>query len=660
MNYRDLNDIYGVYDNYTGMLGAIYDKSCTKFRLWAPLAESAILVLYDEDRCKKQGKCRDKLFMKSMDDGTWYVELKGDMNGIYYNFIVKYNDIEEEVVDPYAKAVAVNGKRGMIIDLKTTNPDGWDKDIKPKLNNAIDSIIYEMHIRDFSIDINSGVNDELRGKYLGACELGTTVPNTTESTCMDYVKSLGVTHVQLMPIEDYESIDESIDLSNQYNWGYDPQNYNVPEGSYSTNPFDCATRIREVKEMIKRFHEAGIRVVMDVVYNHTYMSENSNLNKAVPYYYYREKYDGSFSNGSSCGNEIASERKMVRKFIVDSVLYWAEEYHIDGFRFDLMGLIDITTLKDIRRGLDKIDKSILMYGEGWMGGISVINPEESGLKKNIKKFGKLQIGSFNDDCRDGIKGKVFNIHENGFASGRHGLEDTIKMTITGAVYHSDIDYSKVIYSNNSWVEEPYQTINYVSCHDNNTLRDKIFLSYSENIDDIKSITRLCASIVITSQGIPFFQAGEEFLRTKINEYGSLIDNSYNSSDNVNKIDWNLMIKNKDVVDYYKGLISLRKSHKGFRMDNAQDIRNNIYFMKKGTSFNNDNVVGYMIDCNNIDDEFRKIIVIFNANNFPVHICIPMGKWKIYSDGIKASDKSIGQVSGTSILVNERSCYILAK
>lgn len=661
MEYKALEKIYGEFDKYEGPLGAIYDKEQTKFILWAPLAESVDVNLYGKDGKCVKGRCIKKVPMKSNDDGTWEALIKGDLNGEIYNYSVNNDGILNDVVDPYAKAVTVNGLRGIVIDLKSTDPIGFEKDVKPQLINATDSILYEMHIRDFTIDKSSGVKDELRGKYLGACKKNTVIPNTNTSTCLDYIKNLGVTHVHLLPIEDYETVDESKCPLEEYNWGYDPQNYNVPEGSYSTAVDDGATRIREVKEMVKSFHENGIRVVMDVVYNHTYKTEDSNLNKAVPYYYYRENNDGSFSNGSACGNEIASDRKMVRKLIVDSVVYWAKEYHIDGFRFDLMGLTDIDTLKEIRTELDKIDKTIIMYGEGWTGGPSPLPIEKSAIKKNTIKFDKMQIASFSDDCRDGIKGHVFDVNEKGFASGKSGLEETIKMTAVGAINHKDIDYSKVVYSDSNWANEPYQTINYVSAHDNNTLWDKLQISCPELAEeDRKSINKLCAAIVLTSQGIPFFQAGEEFLRTKIDENGQLIENSYNLPDLVNKMDWNRMAQNNDTVDYYKGLIALRKSHKAFRLDNADDIRESITFLKQGIDYNYDNVVAYTIDCSSIDDDFKEILVVYNGGSDSIQLPIKEGDWMVYVDGEKASDRPIGRFIGSSIIVNKRSCLVLAR
>ncbi|MGL4773388.1 MAG: type I pullulanase, partial [Clostridium sp.] len=380
---------------YDGALGAIYNKEKTTFVLWAPTADNVYVKLYSRDSLVNMAKGNN---------GEWSVVVEGDLENEFYNYIVEIDGKENVVVDPYAYAVGVNGTKGMVVDLALTNPDGFENDIKPELKKATDAIIYEMHVRDFTIDDNSEVKDEYKGKFIGL----------TSKNQIEHLKRLGVTHIHLLPIADYKSIEEESFSSDKYNWGYDPQNYNVPEGSYSTNPYDGKVRIKEFKEMIMAMHKAGIRVIMDVVYNHTYDTETSLFNLAVPKYYHRTDSNGNFTNGSACGNEVASEKPMVRRFMKDSISYWAKEYHIDGFRFDLMGLHDIKTMKEIRKELDKLDKSILVYGEGWKGGESPLPDEESALKCNTTNFELEQIACFSDDIRDAVKGDVFEAKSPGF------------------------------------------------------------------------------------------------------------------------------------------------------------------------------------------------------------------------------------------------------
>ena len=468
------------YNNYAGKLGIEYSRDSTKFVLWAPNANSVRLALFGRDG-KKYNNAPEEIFdMNRGVQGTWNIEVKKDLKGEFYNYLVTNSGNEREVTDPYAKALCVNGHRGMVVDLRETDPVDFNKEERPELANATGSIIYEVHVRDFSINENSGVSFGKKGKFIAFCEHGTTIPKQCTQTGIDYLEYLGVTHVHLLPSFDYETIDESRPDMPQYNWGYDPKNYFAPEGSYSTDPFSGEKRIIEFKEMVKSLHKAGIRVVMDMVYNHTYRSHDSNLNLAVPGYYYRQDSNGNFSNGSGCGNELASERYMVRKLIVDSVIYWANEYHIDGFRFDLMGLHDIETMKQIRIELDKIDPSILMYGEGWAGGWTPLRGEDSAVKENIVKFDKMQIAAFSDDTRDSVKGHVFNINERGYVNGRTGLEDSIKFCIVGATGKEGINYDKVLYSRWAWANQPYQCINYISAHDNYTLWDKLYMSNKDS------------------------------------------------------------------------------------------------------------------------------------------------------------------------------------
>lgn len=632
-------------------LGAIYLKDKTIFRLWSPVASKVTLQLF----CKAENK-NEFNNIKSIEmheeENVWRVEVNEDLNKVYYRYEIKIGNNVNVVTDPYSKAVAANGQYSMVLDLEETNPEGWDIDKKPALKAPTDSIIYEMHIRDFSIDENSGSN--FKGKYKGVWEANTKTKNGV-STGIDHLKELGITHVHLLPTFDYKSIDETRLNEPQYNWGYDPEHYNSPEGSYSTNPFDGDVRVKEFKEMVLNLHKQGIRVVMDVVYNHTYATNDSLFNKVVPYYYYREDINGNFSNGSACGNETASDRKMFRKFMIDSIIYWAKEYHIDGFRFDLMGLHDIETMKLIREEVNKIDDSIIIYGEGWTGGDTPLPENDRALKKNTVQYDKLQIAAFSDDMRDGVKGDVFVSEKPGFANNGYGFEETIKSGIVASINHDQIDYSKVIYSDKFWANEPYQTITYASAHDNYTLWDKLCITSKwESEEERIKMNKLISAIILTSQGISFIHAGEEFLRTKKDENGNLIENSYNSSDLVNRLEWERKEKYSDVFKYYKSLINLRKSHKAFRMDKANDIRENLRFLDAKEN----NVVLYTIDCKSLDDTFKKIVVIFNANKDKLNINLPDGTWKLIVNGNEINENGIIENVTNNILVDGRSANIL--
>ncbi len=636
-------------------LGANYTKESTRFLLWSPTAEMVRLALYGKDWEDYKSPPIKIINMEKEDGETWFIDVKGDLNGEYYNFLVTFNGVECEATDPYARAVGVNGQRGMVVNLEDTNPEGWEEDKRPEIKEAIDSILYEMHIRDFSVDSFSGIDSKNKGKFAGVWQKNTVIPDTNISTGLDHLKELGINTVHLLPVFDYYTVDESKPELNQYNWGYDPQNYNVPEGSYSSNPFKGDVRIKEFKEMVMNLHKAGIRVVMDMVYNHTYQSYDSSLNKAAPNCYYRQWGDGSFSNGSGCGNELASERPMVRKYIVESVIYWAKEYHIDGFRFDLMGLLDMDTMKFIRKELDKIDKSLILYGEGWTGGASPLPMDLASTKFNVPKYGDIQIAVFSDDMRDGVKGHVFNVRECGFANGSGGLEETIKFGIVADGYHSQIDYNRLNYSGGPWTNEPYQAINYVSAHDNYTLWDKLQLSCEgRSKEDILAINKLCAAIVFTSQGIPFIQSGEEFARSKKNPDGSFNDNSYNSPDSVNQLYWKRKEEFNSLFQYYKGLISLRKSHKGFRMSSGLDIREHLVFLNVNTW----NVVAYKINTEGIDDQWREIIVLLNGRDEEIEFSIPKGKWIVVVNKEKSGTSILGAVDGEKIKLPSKCAYVL--
>ena len=653
---NDFDKIYG----YDGDLGAIYSKDKCKFILWAPTAENVQLALYGDNGYDFDCEAKEVYTMSKGINGTWIVEINGDFNGQFYNYLININGKISEVVDPYAKAVGVNGNRGMVIDLNTTNPEGWEKDTKPELKSATDSIIYEAHVRDLSIDETSGISNEYKGKFKALTIWDSCIPGTTVKTVVNHKKDMGFTHIHLLPAFDFGSIDENKLEQPQFNWGYDPKNYNVPEGSYSTNPYLGDVRIKEFKEMVKALHEAGIRVVMDVVYNHTY-NLDSCLNNAVPGYYYRQDENGEYSDASACGNETASERYMFRRYMVDSVVYWAKEYHIDGFRFDLMGIHDIETMKLIREELNKIDSSIIMYGEGWTGGPSPLKEELAALKKNTYKFDKLQIAAFSDDCRDGVKGHVFYDEETGFVNGKDGLEETIKFAIVASTHHKDIDKENIVYSNEFWANEPYQTINYASAHDNYTLWDKLQISTPNcTEEELIAMNKLIAGIILTSQGISFVHAGEEMARTKEDEEGKLVENSFESSDKVNKIYWDRKVKYKDLFEYYKGLISLRKEYKAFRMNTNEEIKENIHFLKKGVNFSENNLVAYIIDAKNIDIKCEKIAVIINANNKDVDVELEESNWHVMVDEKTAGNEIIETIKDSKVNVSRKSIKVLIK
>ena len=653
---NDFDKIYG----YDGDLGAIYSKDKCKFILWAPTAENVQLALYGDNGYDFDCEAKEVYTMSKGINGTWIVEINGDFNGQFYNYLININGKISEVVDPYAKAVGVNGNRGMVIDLNTTNPEGWEKDTKPELKSATDSIIYEAHVRDLSIDETSGISNEYKGKFKALTIWDSCIPGTTVKTVVNHIKDMGFTHIHLLPAFDFGSIDENKLEQPQFNWGYDPKNYNVPEGSYSTNPYLGDVRIKEFKEMVKALHEAGIRVVMDVVYNHTY-NLDSCLNNAVPGYYYRQDENGEYSDASACGNETASERYMFRRYMVDSVVYWAKEYHIDGFIFDLMGIHDIETMKLIREELNKIDSSIIMYGEGWTGGPSPLKEELAALKKNTYKFDKLQIAAFSDDCRDGVKGHVFYDEETGFVNGKDGLEETIKFAVVASTHHKDIDKENIVYSNEFWANEPYQTINYASAHDNYTLWDKLQISTPNcTEEELIAMNKLIAGIILTSQGISFVHAGEEMARTKEDEEGKLVENSFESSDKVNKIYWDRKVKYKDLFEYYKGLISLRKEYKASRMNTNEEIKENIHFLKKGVNFSENNLVAYIIDAKNIDIKCEKIAVIINANNKDVDVELEESNWHVMVDEKTAGNEIIETIKDSKVNVSRKSIKVLIK
>lgn len=630
-------------------LGAVYTKDKTVFKIWAPTASEVSLNLYEQG---DGNNLLETVPMTAGERGTWTCEKQGDLNGVYYTYSVTIGNKTNETVDLYARTTGVNGDRGMVVDLEATNPEGFENDVRPALGNATDAIIYEIHIRDLSSDASSGISNT--GKFLGFTETGTTNSDGL-ATGIDHIKDLGVTHIQILPSYDYATVDETKLDASQFNWGYDPKNYNVPEGSYSTDPYHGEVRVNEMKQMIQALHANGIRVNMDVVFNHTYNIEGSWFQKTVPDYYYRKVGD-SYSNGSGCGNETASDRAMMRKYIVDSVVYWATEYHIDGFRFDLMAVHDIDTMRAVREALDEIDPTIMVYGEGWTAGDTGISTSQQALKSNIAKI--EGVGAFSDDIRDAIKGNVFDSLDKGFVSGKEGMEESIKFSIVAATPHPQVLVSKNDKGAKSWAGQPSQSINYISCHDNLTFWDKLAISNADDSEEARTkMNKLGSAIVLTSQGVAFFQAGEEMLRSKPSEKSDtgFDENSYTSPDSTNSIKWDNKANVADTYEYYKGLIEFRKAHGALRMAATADIQNNLTFMSGLDA----NVVAYTIANNANGDTAEKIMVIFNANEAAVNVELPSGEWDICVNGTTAGTASIGTAQG-SVSVEGISAMVLVQ
>jgi len=611
-------------------LGNTYSTGKTSFRVWAPTASEVKLVTYK----KWNDKSGIELSMKKSEKGTWTFDINGDQKGMFYTYKVNVGGVWNEAVDPYARSVAANGDKGAVIDLDETTPDIWKPSEKPNFENLNDAIIYELHVRDFSIDKNSGI--ENKGEFLAFTETGTKGIDG-KPTGMDYIKSLGVTHVDLMPIFDYASVDETSNKP-QFNWGYNPKNYNAPEGSYSTDPYNPLTRVKELKQGIESFHDNGLRVIMDVDYSSMYSNYNSNLNKIVPGYYFSSSKDGATLNGS--GNTIDSQNAMARKFIVDSVVYWAKEYNIDGFRFRSMGTLDVNTMNEIRKKLSSIDPSILIIGESSDLG-TTLPKDIKATKINTSKM--PEIAHFNDIVRDSIKGSVFLTKEKGFVSGKSDEETNIKKGIVGG-----IDYSSTI---KTWGNvDPEQFINYVEAHDDYTLWDKLLLTNPKDNNETRlKMHKMADSMILTSQGIPFLQSGQEFIRTKDGN-----NNSYNSKDSVNKLDWTRKSENKETVDYFKGLIELRKAHPAFRMTSVDMIKKNLKFLTVPK-----NVVAYEMNYNANMDTWAHIVVAFNANKEDKTVKLSKkGTWNVVVDGQKAGVKTIKQFNGGSLVVPALSSVVI--
>lgn len=632
---------------YTGSdLGATYGKDATVFKVWSPKASSIKVNIYEHgsDEEGDAGVLESKALVLDKKTGVWSCKVYGDLAGKYYTYTVKHGSSAKETYDIYAKGCGVNGKRSMVVDLSKTNPEGWENDKHILVNNQTDASVWEVSVADFSSSESSGVTEKNRGKFLAFTEEGTTVDGIQggTSTCVDYLKKLGVKYVQIMPFYDFGSVDESKDINKQYNWGYDPVNYNCPEGSYSSDPYNGNTRIIECKQMIQALHNAGIGVIMDVVYNHTY-STDSAFQDIVPNYYYRMNDDGTFSNGSGCSNDTASEHAMFRKYMIDSVTYWAKEYHIDGFRFDLMGLHDVTTMNSIRSALDNLyedgsGKKILMYGEAWDMPTQCDEGTVMANQKNLKKLDS-RIGAFDDTIRDAIKGSTGGV-DKGFiqeGSSRAALK-------TGIAGQSD--------TTTGWASVPAQCVTYASCHDNLCLYDKLVDSvygkdkeYRKRYEDLVSMNKLSAAIVMTSQGIPFMLSGEEFARSKDGD-----ENSYASSREENMIDWQNLDNFSDIVEYYRGLLKIRETFDAFRDCTAMTANNLTYIenVPKG-------VTGYTIN-NTVSDKWSKMCVIFNGGDDDQTVDIS-GDWIRIADEETAGLRNLGEVSG-SVKLKAHSAAIL--
>lgn len=620
-----------------------YSPIETKFTLWAPTAEEVRVLLYDSGN---EGSAYQTLSLEMGEDGIWNTSIKEDLKGKFYTFNVKVNGKWlGDTPGIMAKAVRVNGKRAAVIDLRSTDPEGWANDVRPLLKDYADIIVYEMHHRDFSLDSVSGIRN--KGKFLALTELGTTT-SQGEKTGIDHLKELGVTHVHILPSYDYASVDESKPDKAQYNWGYDPQNYNVPDGSYSTDPYKPDVRIKEFKQMVQALHKAGIRVVLDVVYNHTFNTEESNFERTVPGYFYRQTKDGKPANGSGCGNETASDRAMMRKYMVESVLYWINEYHIDGFRFDLMGIHDIETMNEIRAAVDKIDPSIFIYGEGWAASAPQLDQEELAMKANIYKMPR--IAAFSDEMRDGLRGGWDDDRKGAFLIGQPGHEMSIKFGLVGAVKHPQVINDSVNYSKEPWALQPTQMISYVSCHDDMCLADRLKATMPDATDEERaSLHKLAETFVFTSQGVPFIFAGDEMMRDKKG-----IHNSYNSPDSINTIDWRNKTIHHDVFDYVRELIALRKNHPAFRMGDADKVRQYMEFLPVEGS----NLVAFILKDNANGDSWKNIIVAFNSRKEPAKLSIPAGRYTIVCKDGKIKQSGMGQVSGNEIIVPARSAMII--
>lgn len=618
-------------------LGAVWSEEGTAFRVWAPTAESVMLNLYESGDASKDDSI-ERLEMTADVNGTWTVQKDGDIKGVYYTYSVTIDGVEREACDPYARTTGVNGARAMVIDLDGTDPEGWADDANPHAGKTInDAVIYELHVRDLSAGADSGI--ENAGKFLGLAETGTTTASGIP-TGLDHMKDLGVTHVHLLPIYDFGSVDETGASGSPYNWGYDPVNYNVPEGSYATDPYQGDVRVKELKQAVKGLHDNGISVVMDVVYNHVYSASDFCFNKIVPDYFSRTDKNGAYSNGSGCGNDTASERSMVKKYIVDSVSYWADEYHIDGFRFDLVGLLDTETINAIIEEVHKDHPDVIFYGEGWTMSTTLTKGGYT-LATQVNSEQTPEFAYFNDTIRDGLKGSVFDAADLGYASGRTGIENAIMRCFLGA---------------DTWCSSPSQTVNYASCHDNLTLFDHLQTSRPEADEAaLIKMNNLAAAVYITAEGVPFMQAGEEMLRTKVKDDGTFDSNSYSSGDLINALKWSDLEKEAyaQVYEYYKGLIAFRKAHDVLRLGSAEEVAASV----KAVEDLDANVLAFDIRGG---ESAEQLFVIFNANETETSVTLPDGTWNVYINAEKAGTEILDTVTGGSLTVEPVSAMILIK
>jgi pullulanase len=609
---------------YTGNdLGPTYQKTQTTFRLWAPTATKIDLITFST----ATSDVKNRYEMKPDLQGTWTFTLNGDQDGLIYAYSVEVYGEVNEVIDPYVKSSTANGKRGVVIDLTSTNPKDW-RIAKPKFSGKpTDAVIYELHVRDLSMDESAPFPLASRGKFSGLT-FSKLKGASGQPVGVNAIKDLGITHVQLLPIYDFASVDE---LSPTFNWGYDPLNYNVPEGSYSSDPNNPKARITELKQAIQSLHDQGIRVMMDVVYNHVYDAKSFSQNKIIPGYWFRTDSNGNLTSASGCGNDSASERSMVRKFIVDSVTYWAKEYNLSGFRFDLMGLHDIETMQEVRSAVNKIDPSIIIIGEGWNMGT---HPAE--IRANQLNIRKLPgVGVFNDQIRDGIKGSVFDSKEKGYVTGNFVKKPNVQAGIVG-----NIAFSSSVYGSFTTVSTS-QSVNYVESHDNNTLLDKLKLSLdARDKNSIDSYHRLSSSIPLLAQGLPFIHAGQEFQRTKDGD-----PNSYKSSDQINSLKWDLVATNALSRDYFKGLLSLRAAHPAFRIDSAKKVKANLTFIKSP-----DDVIAYSLNGKSLGDSWKSIVVIHNAGKGVNKISLPSrSNWNVVVEGEKAGIKILRTIKSAAMV-----------
>ena len=631
----DSADFIGKF-TYTGNdLGNTYSKSATKFRVWAPTAKAVSLVTYaTADATLAQGV---ETPMVADVNGTWVLSMAGDKQGLIYNYRVALEGATNEAVDPYVRATTINGARGVVVDLAATNPANWKKTKPTFSGKATDAVIYELHVRDLSMDSSSGIPAAHKGKFLAFTDLNTS--SNGQKTGISAIKDLGVTHVELLPIFDYASVNEATPT---FNWGYDPMNYNVPEGSYSSDPTKPTARITELKQAIQAMHDQKLRVNMDVVYNHVYNVGSFSEELIVPGYFFRTDENGELTNGSGCGNDVASERPMVRKFIVDSVKYWASEYNLDGFRFDLMGLMDIQTINEVTAALKAIDPTIIIIGEGWNMGTLPADVRANQL--NISKLNN--VAHFNDQIRDGLKGSVFNATDIGWATGNASSSADV---MTGIV--ANTNYSPAFLT--KWLTtSPAQSVNYVESHDNLTLADKIAASVKGATPaKVAQLSQFTSSVVLLSQGVPFIQAGQEFLRSKNGNA-----NSYNSDDATNSLKWSTKIKYVATTKYFQGLIALRAAHPALRMATAAQIKANLKFI-----MTTDNVIGYSINGKAVNDKATTIVVLHNPNPGPVKMTLPNAKkWSVVVKAAVAGLKTIETVSANKVTVPGLSTMVLTQ